>query len=480
MRHNFTLFYTLLLISLEDVTKNTTLIKSLPSANCLLKNKSCPDTKHTKHPTMQIKLIAKSMIYKNRSIFIAKNLYNAPMLANLHHKKIIFGITGGIAAYKACELIRLLKANQAQVKVIPTPAALEFITPLTLRTLSGNQVYANMFEQHLTLNIEHIELARWADLILIAPASANTIAKLAHGIADNLLTTVCLATKAPIALAPAMNYVMWENPITHENITILTAKNLKIFGPGKGVQACDENGYGRMLEPTELLELTHQAFAPPLLKNKKIVITAGPTFEPIDPVRYLGNHSSGKMGYALAEAAADFGATVKLISGPTNLPIPRHVTCAHVTNAKEMLTAAMSEIKDCAIFIAAAAVADYRPIQIAAQKIKQVNEKITLQLTKNPDILANVAALPHPPFTVGFAAETENLVKNATQKLKHKKIDLMIANRVGANLGFNQEQNAVTVITKNGEKTELTLKNKLLLAHELLAIIADLSKNHRL
>lgn len=399
------------------------------------------------------------------------------MLANLHHKKIILGVTGGIAAYKACELIRLLKANEVQVKVVPTPAALEFITPLTLRTLSENQVYTDMFEKPLTLNIEHIELARWADLILIAPASANTIAKLAHGIADNLLTTVCLASNAPIALAPAMNHVMWNNSITQENIKKLSAKNIKIFGPGKGKQACGENGYGRMLEPSELLEFTHQAFAPPLLKNKKIVITAGQTQEAIDPVRYLGNHSSGKMGYALATAAADFGATVKLISGPTNLPIPHHVTCTHVTSAQEMLAAVMAEINDCDIFIAAAAVADYRPEQIFSQKIKRQNKKIELQLTKNPDILASVAALPHPPFTVGFAAETENLVKNATQKLKHKKIDLIIANRVGANLGFNQEQNAVTVITKNGEKTELTLKNKLLLAYELTTIIAHEQKS---
>lgn len=394
------------------------------------------------------------------------------MLDHLNNKKIILGITGGIAAYKSCELIRLLKTNHADVKVIVTPAGLEFITPLTLKTLSNNPVYTDLFDQSSNdWQIDHIELARWADMILIAPATANTLAKLAYGIADNLLTTICLASDAPIAVAPAMNHAMWENHTTQENLKALEKKGIKIFGPEMGFQACGEIGPGRMIPPAEIVSHLHHAFSPPLLENKKVVITAGPTIEPIDPVRCMTNYSSGKMGYAIAKAARDLGATVTLITGPTCLPLPHHVTATHIKTAEEMRQAVMLTIHDCDIFIATAAVADYRPEIFSTQKMKRSEETISLKFIKNPDILGAVAALPNPPFTVGFAAETEHVLEHARQKLSHKNIDLIAANEVGDNKGFNSDENALIIITRAGETITLPKKSKSLLAYELLEII---------
>ena len=330
----------------------------------------------------------------------------------MQNKNIILGITGGIAAYKSVELVRMLCTQGAKVRVIMTKNACEFITPLTMQTVSGHVVYTEMFSQHLKTNLEHIALARFADAIIIAPASANFIAKLAHGLADDLLTTVCLATTVPIAIAPAMNKEMWGAAITQKNIATLKERGIFVFGPASGEQACGESGFGRMLESQQILELIPEIFAAQIFYGKKIVITAGPTREAIDPVRYISNYSSGKMGYALAEAAQEAGADVFLISGPTNLTTPTKVNRIDIQTAEEMRQVVMQEISNCDVFIAAAAVADYRPKNISLQKMKKHAATILLELQRNPDILAEVAALANRPFTIGFAAETESLVKN--------------------------------------------------------------------
>jgi len=351
------------------------------------------------------------------------------MFENLKNKKIILGITGGIAAYKACELIRLLIKNGAEVKVIMTEAAQKFVTPLTFEILSGKEVYTDMFERGRNYNPEHISLSRWADCILIAPATANTIAKIANGIADNLLSTVCLSKKqdVPLLIAPAMNIEMWLNPATENNIRILKERGIMIFGPGEGVQACGEIGLGRMLEPLDLAERTAQIFVPPLFLGKKIVITAGPTRERIDPVRYISNDSSGKMGYAIAQAAVRFGADVILVSGPTSLSTPLGVTRINVESAQEMYDVVRSNIPGCDIFIATAAVADFRPEHFSEQKIKKrpdIND-VNIHCVKNSDILVSVANMEHPPLTVGFAAETENIMECASVSLSQTNIKFL-------------------------------------------------------
>lgn len=404
---------------------------------------------------------------------------------NLKDKKIILGVAGGIAAYKTCELIRLLVKNGAEVRVVMTESAKEFITPLTLETLSKSKVSTTTFEKQRVENIEHISLANWGDCILIAPATANIIAKIAHGLADDLLSTVCLAVPAstPMLIAPAMNIMMWLNQATQDNIQILKLrKNIRIFGPGEGVLACGVIGAGRMLEPPELAAMTAKIFVEPLLCKKKIIVTAGPTRERIDPVRYISNDSSGKMGYAIAEAASNFGAEVILISGPTELAAPRNVKKIDVVTAEEMYTTVMANIEECDIFVAAAAVADYRVEQANAQKIKKTegNQNITLSLVRNPDILANVTSLENPPLTVGFAAETENVVANAKQKLAIKKIDIIAANLVGDGVGFNNDQNALTILTRFGKAFELPKQSKSSLAYELMRIVMNLlnKKSH--
>lgn len=395
-------------------------------------------------------------------------------MSSLTNKQILLGVTGGIAAYKSADLIRRLQDRGAQVRVVMTQAAQEFITPLTLQALSGNPVHLDLLDPAAEAAMGHIELGRWADLVLIAPASADFMARLAQGKGDDLLTTVCLATAAQIALAPAMNQGMWRNPSTQHNLQTLLSRNISCFGPADGGQACGDIGPGRMLEPLQIADAAERLFQPGSLAGRKVVITAGPTREAIDPVRYLSNYSSGKMGYALAQAAVEAGAQVTLISGPTNLQTPERVTLIQVVSAEQMHAATMENISHCDLFIAAAAVADYRPRQLATQKIKKNQcEQMTIELIKNPDIVADVAALAHNPFTVGFAAESENLVAYARDKLQRKNLDLIIANDIAREgIGFNSDDNAVTVI---GADTEIRLdqRSKNQLARELIALVAE-------
>ena len=386
-------------------------------------------------------------------------------------KKILLGITGGIAAYKCADLVRRLKEQSADVRVVMTTAAQAFITPLTLQAVSDYPVATDLFDPAAEAAMGHIQLARWADQVLIAPASTDFIARLAYGHANDLLSTLCLATTAPIILAPAMNQQMWLHPATQHNVSILQQRGVQLFGPATGSQACGETGPGRMLEPMEIVNLLN-AENHSLLRDKKIIITAGPTQEAIDPVRYITNRSSGKMGFALAEAAAFAGASVTLITGPVNLISPLNVKRIDIKTALEMQQAVKNTINNCDIFIGTAAVADYRCVTIAEQKIKKnQDETVVIEFIKNPDILAEVANLSHPPFIVGFAAETENVITNAKNKLNNKKLDLIIANQVGENLAFDQDSNQVVVIN-NKEQKQLPLLDKKLLAQELIKLIA--------
>jgi len=368
---------------------------------------------------------------------------------NLANKRILLGVTGGIAAYKSAELVRRLREQGAEVRVVMTRGACEFITPLAMQALSGREVHTELLD-HIAESgqgggMGHIELARWCDVVLVAPASANFIARLAHGMADDLLSTLCLATTAPVVVAPAMNQQMWINIATQENIATLVQREIKIVGPAEGSQACGEIGPGRMLEPEQLMLEASQLFSTGLLADLKIVVTAGPTREAIDPVRYITNHSSGRMGYAVARAAAEAGANVTLVSGPVNIEPPHQVRHISVDTADQMRDFVMSDIIEFDIFVAAAAVADYSCADVAEQKIKKKAEDLSLLLQKNPDILAEVASLPRAPFTVGFAAETENLLDNARMKLQNKKLDMIAANQVGEGLGFNVDENELQV-----------------------------------
>jgi phosphopantothenoylcysteine decarboxylase/phosphopantothenate--cysteine ligase len=397
----------------------------------------------------------------------------------LSGKKIVLGVSGGIAAYKAAELIRLFKKADCEVNVIMTDAAKEFIQPLTFQSLSGNTVYDKMFDQDMELHIGHISLARWADLIVIAPATANIIGKLANGIADDLLSTVCMAFKGNIAIAPAMNEAMWESKAVQKNIAELKSWGWYIPGPAEGDQACGETGWGRMIEPSEIISHVERIFSPQIFTGANIMVTAGPTREIIDPARFISNESSGKMGYAIAEAACKWGAKTILVSGPTALPEPIGVNVIKITSAEEMYKAVMKNIKNIDIFISAAAVADYKPEKFSVQKIKRNSEVFELKLVKTPDILGSVAFLKKPPFIVGFSAETENLLKNASKKLTDKKIDMIAANLVGGGKGFGSEQNELVVIFKDGKSKKLSLKNKTLLAYELLSCISQQYKSFR-
>jgi phosphopantothenoylcysteine decarboxylase/phosphopantothenate--cysteine ligase len=395
-------------------------------------------------------------------------------MSSLTNKRILLGVTGGIAAYKSADLVRRLQDAGADVRVVMTAAAQEFITPLTMQALSGNPVHTTLLDPEAEAGMGHIQLARWADLVLIAPASADFIARLVQGQGNDLLTTVCLATAAPIAIAPAMNQGMWRNASTQANAEVLIQRKVHIFGPAAGEQACGDVGPGRMLEPLALVDAAAGLFVSGVLAGKKVVITAGPTREAIDPVRYISNHSSGKMGYALAQAAMEAGAHTVLISGPTQLAPPERVEFIAVTTAEDMLAASLAQVNGCDIFIAAAAVADYRPAHIATQKIKKTaGDSITLELVKNPDIVAQIAALDAKPFTVGFAAESENLLVHAQQKLTRKNLDLIIANDISVQgIGFNADENAVVVIDKT-QQQELTQRSKQQLARELIALIAQ-------
>ncbi|HWV15272.1 MAG TPA: bifunctional phosphopantothenoylcysteine decarboxylase/phosphopantothenate--cysteine ligase CoaBC [Cellvibrio sp.] len=394
-------------------------------------------------------------------------------MSSLTNKHILLGVTGGIAAYKSADLVRRLQDAGASVRVVMTPAAQEFITPLTLQALSGHPVHTALLDPEAEAGMGHIQLARWADLVLIAPASADFIARLVQGQGNDLLTTVCLATAAPIAVAPAMNQGMWKNASTQANIQSLRERGIRVFGPAEGSQACGDIGPGRMLEVAQLVEAAAGLFASGILAGKKVIITAGPTREAIDPVRYISNYSSGKMGYALAQAAMEAGATTLLISGPTQLAAPERVQHIAVTTAEQMLQASLAQVEGCDLFIAAAAVADYRPAQIAAQKMKKTeSDSLSITLLKNPDIVATIAALPNRPFTVGFAAESENLVEYARQKLQRKNLDLIIANDISlAGIGFNSDDNAVTLIDRQAT-LELSQRSKQQLAYELIRIMA--------
>ncbi len=393
----------------------------------------------------------------------------------LTNRHILIGITGGIAAYKAAELTRLFKGVGAEVRVVLTDAGAEFITPLTLQALSGNPVHQSLLDPEAEQGMGHIELARWADLIIVAPATADFMARLASGMANDLLTTLCLATDASIALAPAMNQAMWRDPRTQQNLETLLSQGVKIFGPGSGEQACGDTGPGRMIEPSEILASCANLIVNGPLNEKSVVITAGPTREAIDPVRFISNHSSGKMGFELATAAAKAGANVTLIAGPVSLPTPKGVRCINVESAEQMLEAALVASKQADIFIGAAAVADYRPQLIAEQKIKKGAEEVMeILLTKNPDIIATIAAQPERPLMIGFAAETENLVEYARRKLVSKGLDLVIANDVSqTDIGFNSDHNEVVLVGPNGE-LPLPKAGKNELAEQLISHISEL------
>lgn len=395
-------------------------------------------------------------------------------MTSLANKQILLGVTGGIAAYKSADLVRRLQDAGASVQVVMTPAAQEFITPLTMQALSGNPVHTQLLDPEAEAGMGHIQLARWADLVLIAPATADFMARLTQGMGNDLLTSICLATAAPIAIAPAMNQGMWHNQATQTNLDTLIKRKVHIFGPAEGGQACGDVGPGRMLEPLQLVDAAARLFTSGSLAGKKVVITAGPTREALDPVRYLSNYSSGKMGYALAQAAAEAGAETILISGPTQLATPTRVKRIDVTSAGEMHEASLAAAQGCDLFIAAAAVADYRPAQIAAQKIKKgESDTLTLTLVKNPDIVASIAALNPKPFTIGFAAESENLVDHARSKLQRKNLDLVVANNISdSSIGFNSDDNAVTLVEKN-TATEISQRSKQQLARELIALFAQ-------
>ncbi len=375
-------------------------------------------------------------------------------MKSLINKNILLGVTGGIAAYKSAEIVRGLKKAGSSVRVVMTQSAKEFITPLTLQALSGNPVSTDLLDAEAEAAMGHIELARWADAILIAPATANTLAKLSSGRADDLLSSITLAFDGPIGLAPAMNQAMWKDERTQSNIQNLEHKNFSLYGPGSGEQACGDVGLGRMLEPSEIIELFASLFEAGTMSNKSILITAGPTQEPIDPVRYLTNRSSGKMGYALAEAAVEAGAQVTLVSGPVNIEPPARCNLVSVKTAEEMHEAVMHHIKKKDIYIGTAAVADYSPTKVEGSKIKKdrSNLPLVLEMKENKDILKEVSELEDKPYMVGFAAETDDLLENARKKLEIKKLDLIIANDVSdKSIGFDSNENEVTLITSSEE-----------------------------
>ena len=395
-------------------------------------------------------------------------------MSDLSSHNVLLGICGGIAAYKAPDLVRKLTAKGANVRVVLTDSAAGFVSELSLQAVSGNTVSNDLLDPAAEAAMGHIELAKWADSLLIAPATANFIAKLTHGLADDLLSTLCLATNAPIYLAPAMNQQMWKAPATQANLVTLQQRGVTLFGPAAGEQACGDVGPGRMLEPQELADLLAADFSlPSLLAGKKVVITAGPTREAIDPVRFISNHSSGKMGYALAEAANALGAEVCLVSGPVNLACPSGVERISVDSAEQMYTAVMQAMPGTDIFVGCAAVADYRPKTLVNEKIKKKDDELTLTFVKNPDILSDVAHLPEPPFTLGFAAETQRVAEYAKDKLVRKKLNMIAANDVSQQgIGFNSDQNALHVFWPDGEK-KLNLADKKQLAIQLMTLVAE-------
>jgi len=417
---------------------------------------------------------------------------------NLSGKNLVIGITGGIAAYKVADLTRRLMERGADVRVVMTTAATEFVTPLTFQALCGHPVFFDNSDDSATSGMKHIELARWADAIIVAPASANTIAKLAHGRADNLLTTLCLASEAIKCFAPAMNRVMWDDLSTQANCRTLVEKQWHQFGPASGSQACGEIGEGRMMEVSDILSSLQQCFSSGELSGVDVVVTAGPTFEAIDPVRYIGNRSSGRMGYEIARAAQQAGANVTLISGPTHLIPPERTGLIRVESAKEMKQAVLDSLKHCDVYISTAAVSDYRVEQVATHKIKKTEDSLTLQLTRNDDIVsmvasqgvANQGSTNHSarPYVVGFAAETENVIENARDKLTRKNLDMIVANDVSDSstdettpaIGFNSDYNALHVLWNDGQTTSerhFDVARKAQLATQLISLIAEQYKD---
>lgn len=413
------------------------------------------------------------------------------MTVSLHNKNILLGVCGGIAAYKSAELVRRLKDAGADVRVVMTSAATDFITPLTFQALSGHSVHTELLDPEAEAAMGHIELARWADLFLIAPATANSIARFASGRSDDLMSAVYLACQSIIAIAPAMNHVMWSSEASQKNIQQLTQRGVHIFGPASGIQACGEVGAGRLLEVNEIVEASSQLFYSGKLQGVNIMITAGPTFEAIDPVRYIGNRSSGRMGFAIAQAAVEQGANVTLVAGPVHLDSPDHVQRFDVESATQMHKMVMDNISSQDIFIATAAVADYRPAELQNHKIKKSAEELSLSLVRNADILSDVAALANAPFTLGFAAETQNVKDYALQKLEKKKLSMIAANLVAhsqdntdkeaQDIGFNSDYNALHVLWKNvdeGKTNSLNEKTlarcrKTELARQLISLLAE-------
>ena len=387
--------------------------------------------------------------------------------------RILLGVCGGIAAYKSAELVRLLRKQDCQVRVVMTRSAQEFVTPLTFQALCGHAVHTELFDAEQEQTMGHIHLARWADLVLIAPASANMLAKMAHGIADDLLSTLYLAAECPVYVAPAMNQAMWNKAVTQDNLARLRRDGVEVIGPAAGEQACGEQGLGRMTEPADICDYILGRSDKAMLKGLKLVISAGPTREPLDPVRYISNRSSGKMGYALAKAAAKAGADVTLVSGPVNLSVPGGVTLIDVETAQQMHDAVIGRMNSCDVYIGAAAVADYRPAQVEDRKIKKQHEHSVITLEKNPDIVATVASLPDKPFVVGFAAETDDLENYAISKLRAKKLDMIAANWVGQTEGgFDSDRNALHVYWPGGNR-HLAMTDKTHLAEQLLTLINE-------
>jgi phosphopantothenoylcysteine decarboxylase / phosphopantothenate---cysteine ligase len=393
-------------------------------------------------------------------------------------KRILLGVTGGIAAYKSADLVRRLMERGAEVQVVMTAGARQFVTPTTFQALSGKPVRTDLWDAAAEAAMGHIELARWAELVLVAPASADFLARLTHGMADDLLTTLCLATTAPITVAPAMNQMMWRNAATQANVELLLSRGVRVLGPGVGDQACGETGPGRMLEPQEIASkaetvLVHRG----PLQGRRVVVTAGPTRECIDPVRFVSNRSSGKMGFAMAEALQDAGASVTLVSGPVSLRTPRGVRRIDVESADQMYEAVRRELPGTAIFVATAAVADYRPTFCADQKIKKKSETLSLEMTRTTDILSQVSHLPNRPFVVGFAAETTAIEQHARMKLESKKLDMIAANEVGHTKAFDCDENALLVLWKEG-RIELPSASKRELARALTGVIVERYQEH--
>jgi phosphopantothenoylcysteine decarboxylase/phosphopantothenate--cysteine ligase len=390
----------------------------------------------------------------------------------MHGKRILLGVTGGIAAYKSPDLVRRLRERGAEVQVVMTAAAREFVTATTFQAVSGRTVRTDLWDAAAEAAMGHIELARWAEVVLIAPATADFLARLASGRADDLLATLCLATEAPVAVAPAMNHVMWANAATRANVAQLTARGITVLGPGAGDQACGEVGEGRMLEPLELAEqLAALTAAGGELAGRRVLITAGPTRERLDPVRFVSNRSSGKMGFAVAQAARAAGAEVVLVAGPVSLPTPPGVRRIDVESAADMLAAVLRELAGTHVFISTAAVADYRPLRAAQHKIKKTSDTLELSMERTPDVLATVAARADRPFVVGFAAETESVEQNARTKLMKKNLDMIAANEVGDDKAFDVDDNQLIVLAR-GARYELGRAGKPALARGLVSLIA--------